>query len=196
LKGTWDLDRDPLAALRDGDTRLFEEFVRTEAGTLVGFFRRLGAGSSEAEDLTQEVFLKLFQSARTYQPQRAFGAYALRVARNAWIDHRRRTAVRPSAAAAQAEDEDRAGDPFARLASAEPTPETVAERRDELLLLAAAVRELPERHLAAFELAVVQGLPYAEIGELLDIPVGTVKSRVFNAVRRVRAALERSEEAR
>jgi RNA polymerase sigma-70 factor (ECF subfamily) len=195
LKGTWDLDRDPLAALRDGDTRLFEEFVRTEAGTLVGFFRRLGAGPSEAEDLTQEVFLKLFQSARTYQPQRAFGAFALRVARNAWIDHRRRGAVRPTAGSAEGEDdEDR--DRLARLASAEASPDARAERRDELLLLAAAVRQLPERHLAAFELAVVQGLPYAEISELLDIPVGTVKSRVFNAVRRVRAALEHSEETR
>jgi RNA polymerase sigma-70 factor (ECF subfamily) len=196
LKGTWDLDRDPLAALRDGDTRLFEEFVRTEAGTLVGFFRRLGAGASEAEDLTQEVFLKLFQSARTYQPQRAFGAYALRVARNAWIDHRRRRAVRPAPAPAQGEDEGDAQDLFARTASAEASPESLAERRDELLLLAAAVRQLPERQLAAFELAVIQGLPYAEIGELLDVPVGTVKSRVFNAVRRVRAALERSEEPR
>ena len=196
LKGAWDFDRDPLAALREGDNRPFEQFVRSGTGTLVGFFRRLGAGRMEAEDLTQETFLKLFQSAPTYQPQSAFGAYVLRVARNAWIDHRRRSAARPIALSVYGESDERGErgeSPAAGLVSGGPSPEAAAGRKDELAALARAVRALSERHLTVYELAVVQGLPYAEIAALLDVPVGTVKSRVFHAVRRLRAALEHSE---
>ena len=57
MKGTWDDDRDPLAALRRGDPRLFEAFVGSETATFLRFFLRLGAGLHEAEDLVQEVFL-------------------------------------------------------------------------------------------------------------------------------------------
>ena len=95
MKGTWDFDRDPLAALRSGDERLFEEFVRLELPTFAGFFLRLGAGVHEAEDLVQELFLKLFHQAPHYRPQERFSAYAFRAARNAWIDRQRRRTARP-----------------------------------------------------------------------------------------------------
>jgi RNA polymerase sigma-70 factor (ECF subfamily) len=196
LKGIWDFDRDPLAALRNGAPDLFEEFVRTEAGTFVGFFRRLGAGRAEAEDLTQDVFLKLFRSAPTYEARSAFGAYALRVARNAWIDRRRRAAVRPPAQSVHGVHEDGGEAIEPGIAIDEPGPDERAGSREELRRLEAAVQSLPERHLSVFELAVVQGLPYAQISKLLDIPVGTVKSRVFHAVRRLREMLERSGETR
>lgn len=196
MKGNWDFDRDPLAALRNGDPDLFEDFVRTEAGTFIGFFRRLGAGRTEAEDLTQDVFLKLFRSATHYEARSAFGAYALRVARNAWIDRRRRVAVRPSTRSVHGEL-DASGERLEpAIASEDPGPQDRAGSREELQRLEDAVRSLPERHLTVFELAVVQGLPYARISEVLEIPVGTVKSRVFHAVRRLREILERSEEAR
>lgn len=195
MRGQWDSGRDPLAALREGDASLFEEFVRSEAGSFVGFFRRLGAARSEAEDLAQEVFLKLFRNAANYEPQQAFEAYALRVARNAWIDRRRRAAVRPATRSVHPEAEDDDGYELA-LRGSEPEPHARLDASEERERLERAVATLPELHRAAFELAVVQGLPYAEVAEVLDIPVGTVKSRVFHAVRRLREALERTEEPR
>ena len=80
--GTWDLDRDPLAALREGKRELFEEFVRTEFSSFRGFFERLGAGSQEAEDLAQEVLLKLHRHLRTLRSSDALVAWVWRTTTN------------------------------------------------------------------------------------------------------------------
>lgn len=191
MKGTWDSDRDPLAALRRGEPALFEEFVRTEIGTFLGFFQRLGAERTQAEDLTQEVFLKLYRSAPSYQVQSRFSSYALRVARNAWIDHRRRRAVRPELAAfGESSDTELHGESLlARLPAPGRAGAAAAMQAEERRRIEAAVRALPQAHALVFELAVIQELPYAEIAALLDIPVGTVKSRVFNALRKLREQL-------
>jgi RNA polymerase sigma-70 factor (ECF subfamily) len=186
--GSRDEPPDPLDALRGGDPAPFEAFVAEWSGRLMGFFRRLGAGRSEAEDLTQDVFLKVYRSTSTYQARSAFGAYVLRVARNAWIDRRRRQAVRPGSnptgPAADGEPERELGDPRAE------DPTLRAQTAEEALRLRAALAHLSPVHAEVFELAVLQERPYAEIAELLDIPVGTVKSRVFHALRKLRAELE------
>ncbi len=180
----WLFARDPLLALQQGDPAPFEQFVRTHGRTLIAFFRQRGATPSRSEDLAQEVFLKLYQGAARYQPEERFNSYCFRVARNAWIDECRRSGARPESA-----QEGRAG------ATAEPAAEEVdpaaglvaeEEERDLQRLLAG----LPEAHRAVFELAVLGELGYAEIGALLGIPVGTVKSRMFYAVRRLRLAWE------
>jgi len=92
LRQRWDGNRDPLAALAAGQPALFEAFVIAETGTLLGFFRRLGARPGEAEDLVQETILKLFRGAKNYQPSGRFESYAFRAAKNVWIDGRRRAA--------------------------------------------------------------------------------------------------------
>lgn len=196
MKGTWDGDRDPLAALRRGRPDLFEAFVEQETGWLIGFFKRLGAHHQEAEDLVQEVVLKLFRSSTTYEPRSAFSAYALRVARNAWIDRQRRRAARPDGRAAGVAGED-AGDEspaLARLEARSASPSLPAESADEAARLKAALASISDSHREVFELAVVQQLPYARISEVLEVPVGTVKSRVFHAIRRLRVALGEDED--
>jgi RNA polymerase sigma-70 factor (ECF subfamily) len=128
----------------------------------------------------------MFHAARTYRPRERFEAYALRVARNAWIDSRRRAAVRPAPAPGGSEAEDPSV-PEPASAHAGPEERAVDVERGERL--EAAVAALPEHHRLVFELGVVQGLGYPEIGDLLGIPVGTVKSRMFHAVRKLRASL-------
>lgn len=186
--GSRDEPPDPLDALRAGDPLPFEAFVGQWSGRLVGFFRRLGAGRSEAEDLTQDVFLKVYRSSSTYRAQSALGAYVLRVARNAWIDRRRRQAAQPVAQSPEAALDDER-EPQWRDPRAED-PRTAAERGEDAQRLRAALARLPALHAEVFELAVLQERPYAEIAQLLDIPVGTVKSRVFHALRKLRAELE------
>lgn len=188
LKGSWDDERDPLAALRGGNRGPFEEFVRSEAATLLRFFQRHGAALGEAEDLAQEVFLKLYRSAPTYSAQSRFSSYVMRVARNAWIDRRRRRAVRPEGPSL-----DEAGNGTASLLEllpgTDPDVSRRAERREASERVQAALAHLPESHAVVVELALVQGRPYAEIADLLGIPVGTVKSRVFHALRKLREQL-------
>lgn len=189
LKDTWDGALDPLEALREGRQGPFEAFVRTESRRFLAFFDRLGAPRAEAEDLVQETFLKLFRLAASpdtaYAAQGRFLPFALRVAKNAWIDRRRRNASRPRSRGSEAEEL-----ALERAASGAPAPGTVLETNEESARIRAAVDALSDTHRLVFELGVFEERPYAEISEILEIPVGTVKSRMHNAVRKVRAALE------
>ena len=191
VKWTWETGSDPLEALRAGDPAPFEAFVDSAGAAFVAFFVRQGAGA-EAEDLAQDVFLKLYRHAETYEADGRFGAFALRVARNTWIDHTRRRAVRPAPAAGTAED-DEPVEPTALRGADErtpPEPGAVLERDEEARRALAAVQRLSEGHRIVFELAILQGLSYPVIAEQLDIPVGTVKSRMHHAVRRLREGLD------
>ena len=191
---------DPLVALRGGDPGPFEAYVASEAGRFMGFFGRLGATRSEAEDLVQETFLKLFRLASQhaagadYAAQGRFDAYAFRVARNVWIDRSRRRAAQPAHSGQDATELPIATD-ARRETAAPPTAEAQLELEEESDRVRQAVSALPETHRLVFELGVVQELPYGEIASALEIPVGTVKSRMFNAVKRVRAALEGADVA-
>lgn len=170
---------------------MFEAFVERESGTLLGFFRRLGAAVEEAEDLTQDVLVKLFRAAPTYSQRERFPAYAFRVARNAWIDAERGRSVRPAAAAGSEPDE---ATPEQRRPGHEREPEEVVAIAEERSRLDESLASLPEGHRLVFELGAIQELDYAEIGGILDIPVGTVKSRMFHAVRKLRRSLGGSDQ--
>ncbi len=207
LKDSWDGERDPLAALVEGRTGPFEAFVQAETRTFLGFFSRLGARRSEAEDLAQETLLKLYPLASTsmpaaraetapgvgegkgalpYESRGQFRGFAFRVARNIWIDRCRKHAGEPLSV----EEDLSAPDP----AAAQPLRQL--EQLEESDRVKAAVGGLSEAHRSVFELGVVQELPYAEISAALGIPVGTVKSRMYHAVHRVREALETSDRVR
>ena len=192
MRESWYGDRDPLAALANGHPALFEEFVTSETGSLLGFFRRLGAGAVEAEDLVQETILKLYRAAKTYQSTGRFEAYALRAARNVWVDSLRRSSVRERTGGGGDEERPQALDhlPGGGL---EPFEELAIEER--VRMLTGAVGKLDDIHREAFELGVMQGLPYVEVSEILGVPVGTIKSRVYHAVKRLRAELDRGSEA-
>lgn len=182
----WDHREDPLEALRDGNPGPFEAFVRSETSTFLAFFRRLGARPAEAEDLTQDTLLKMFRHASGYQHQGRFTAYAFRVARNAWIDRARRRGARPQEAVGGTDEETLRPDP---ISTREEEPGVALTRRDEADRLKSALAELGEPHRLVFELGVMQDMPYAEIASMLEVPVGTVKSRMFHAVRKLRQVL-------
>jgi RNA polymerase sigma-70 factor (ECF subfamily) len=177
-------ERDPLVALRAGDPAPFEEFVRERTRTLVAYFRQRGAGLERAEDLAQEVFLKLYQSAERYEPRERFAAYCFRTARNVWIDDRRRAAARARAAPAS----EVGLDPV--TVGVELDPAGALHLEEEEHGVRALLGALQPGQRRVLELVLLAELTYAEIGALLSIPVGTVKSRMFHAVRRLRGAWE------
>ena len=187
----WDFSRDPLEALQAGDPAPYEAFVHSHARLLVDFFQRRGASRHGAEDLAQDVLVKLFDHAERYRSEGRFRALVYRVAHNVWIDERRRRSVRPrlASAAAEADASPDAEGPLGREVHDGPGPEELAAVREEAARLRDAVDELPETHRAVFELGVVEELDYAEISGALEIPVGTVKSRMYHAVRKLRRAL-------
>lgn len=210
LKDSWDGESDPLAALREGRRGPFEAFVRAETRSFLGFFARLGASRSEAEDLVQETFLKLFRLAAKTQntPQEAtpalydargrFAAYSFRVARNVWIDRSRKRASDPRTAGEEASALSISRDERREMMTGgtDTRPDARLQQLEESARIKEAVAALPESHRAVFELGVLQELPYAAIALALEIPIGTVKSRMFNAIKKVRDGLLESDRVR
>ncbi len=168
---------DLLLRYRAGDEAAFEELVEWMGPRLLGYFLRQGASPSVADDLVQRVFVRVLQNLDRYRPQGRLDAWLLRIARNLWIDRTRRK--RPLLRF----DEDLdAEDP-------RPGPDAMAVAADRAAALRDALRRLDPASRELLELAVLQRLPYGEVARLLGVPVGTVKSRVHYALRRLRSLL-------
>jgi RNA polymerase sigma-70 factor (ECF subfamily) len=165
-------DIDLMRLVSGGDREAFAAIVRRHQRPLVNLFRRLGADAHGAEDCAQETFLRLFRYRMRYRPTAAFAAFLYTLARHSWVDWSRRAARRACSMIDEAMIE---LDPRMPI--------------DDRLDLEAAVRGLPDHLRWVVLLSVDRGLSYPEIGSVLGIPAGTVKSRMFHAVRRLREAL-------
>jgi len=151
-----------------GDMQAFERLVRQFQPHVWRFLRHLLNDAALAEDVTQETFLRLYQHLPRFGFRCKFSTWVLRVARNAGIDALR-----------SRERHDR----LARDAPV-PTPVLAPETRAEVR---AAVASLSPKLREALLVIEVLGLSYREAGQVLGVPVGTVKSRVFQARERLTA---------
>ncbi len=180
-----------MSAIGAGDEAAFESLLNRHERGVINFFFRLSWDRALAEDLAQEVFVKLYSHAAAYKPQAKFTTYLYRVARNCWIDHCRRTKGEGNVRSLDAESEN--GTSFSDTVQARvDDPMNSANRSEVADAVVEAIDELPEDHKIVFVLSEVQGMRYQEISEVLSIPVGTVKSRMFHAIKRLRDQLTRS----
>lgn len=159
-----------------GDEDAFVALIHRYQTPLLNFFRRMGV-STDAEDLAQETFLRLFRFRRRYQPSATFATFLYTIAGNIRIDHLRKVKRREDLHRSWAGEQRETG-PVAEAA------DSPAARATE------ALAQLPEHWRQALVLRLYQGLKNREIAQAMDIPVGTVKSRIFNALRTLREALD------
>jgi len=183
------VEDDLLARYRDGDAQAFRELVDAYRERMLHFFYRLCWDRDRAEDLCQDLFIKLITGSKRYRPEGRMSTFVYRVATNLWIDHYRSQRPRP-----RMYSYDQVVHPDGDLAPRQFAGEDVAPS-DQLIdgeqraAMRNALERLTEPHRLVFELAVYQERPYGEISELLGIPVGTVKSRMHNAVRSIKEML-------
>jgi RNA polymerase sigma factor (sigma-70 family) len=158
----------------------WDEIVRTHADRVYRLAYRLSGNRSDAEDLTQETFVRVFRSLADYTPG-TFEGWLHRITTNLFLDMvRRRQKIRFDALA------DDAGD---RLASDEPGPERAYEQNNLDPEIQRALDALPADFRAAVVLCDLEGLTYEEIALTLDIKVGTVRSRIHRGRVLLREAL-------
>lgn len=169
-----DLDLELVKQCLAGKESAWESLLRGHSRKVYNLCYRFTGRTAEAEDLTQEIFIKVFQTLRTYDSaQGAFSTWLNRVARNHLVDHYRRT--RKDRATSSLEDE------LAGLeAASSPTSGPVArvESRERREVLQAALDRLSPDLREAVILRDLQDLDYAEIAQVLGVPPGTVKSRI------------------
>jgi RNA polymerase sigma-70 factor, ECF subfamily len=163
--------------VRDCDDRAaFEVLVVRHQKKILNFFCRSGV-QYDAEDLVQKTFLRLYRSRGRYRKSAKLTTFLFLMARQVWIDElRRRTRYERLKNEAALNSEDQSEAPVASS--------------DARMDVTAALAGLSDEMRLVVELGVYQGLAYAEIAQIMEIPVGTVKSRMFNALRRLRAILE------
>lgn len=188
---------DLLARYREGDAGAFRLLVDQYRDRMVQFFYRLCWDRDRAEDLAQDLFLKLLLGSKRYRPEGKMTTFVYRVATNLWIDHYRQARPRPKFHSFdQVTLPDEHGTATREFAGKEATPAQNLADGEERAALRRALESLTEPHRLVFELAVYQERPYGEISELLGIPIGTVKSRMHNAVvalKQMLGAADRSE---
>ena len=157
-----------------GEESAWEELLRAHNRKIYNLCYRFTGRPSEAEDLTQEVFIKVFQTLTTYDAvQGAFSTWLNRVARNHLVDHYRRT--HKDRLTSSIEDETGG---LEDKPSAEEQPIARVESRERHEILQAALNRLSPDMREAVVLRDFQDLDYDEIAEVLGVPEGTVKSRI------------------
>jgi RNA polymerase sigma-70 factor (ECF subfamily) len=158
-----------------GDEAAWEELIRQHTRQVYGLCYRFTGRDTEAQDLTQEVFLRVFRTLKTFRSaEGSFGTWLARVARNLLIDHYRRTR------------QERVTDPIEdqltvleeKGASAPERPDHAVAGREASEILQAALQKLSPDLREAVILRDLQEMEYREIADVLGIPEGTVKSRI------------------
>ncbi|MCB1853081.1 MAG: sigma-70 family RNA polymerase sigma factor [Gammaproteobacteria bacterium] len=168
-----------LAIARQHDRGAFERLYNYFAGRIKSYMMRHGADDATADDLAQEAMVQVWRKAAQYDPGRATpAAWLFRIARNLQIDRLRRRKFHEVELTVDAERTDEG------LNGHERSVEQIdADRLREL------TRELPDEQLAVIRLAFFEGLTHSEIGQRLDLPLGTVKSRLRLAFDKLRTAM-------
>ena len=179
--GTHDVDRrsddELVTAAQGGDRGAMDALLRRHHGRIWAVCRRLAGNDADAADATQEALLLIVRRLGTFDGRARFTTWAHRVATNACLDELRRRGRRPAPGLPD-------DDPEGGRATIDPGPAVDAEVTDRLDVDAALAR-LPEEFRLPIVLRDLGGHDYAEIAAILDLPPGTVRSRIARGRRRL-----------
>jgi RNA polymerase sigma-70 factor (ECF subfamily) len=163
-----------------GRIEQFEILVRRYQRLVATAALRMGVPRQEIEDVANEVFYKVFRSLHRYEPSHALSTWLYRITVNAALDHKR------------SRRHDAKSDELSpTLADDRPTQDDTAEERERAALLREALERLPAHYRTPLVLTHVEGLPIEEVARALDLPEGTVKSRLFRARAQLKEILRR-----
>ena len=182
-------DAELMRLFGEGDDGAFRLLVERHEKALLGFFWRRCLDRALAEDCVQEVFLRLVRHRGSWRPEAKFTTYLYRIAENHWIDRYRSKKSCPAPASLDGLTDGPEHDGASGFAAAGPPPGDRAAQIELGEKIRRALLRLSEEQRSVFALAETRGMRYEDIGRVLGIPVGTVKSRMHAAVTRLRELL-------
>jgi len=166
-----------ILAARDGDISAQQWLVQRWTGPVFRFSRRMLANDEDARDAAQDTLVKVLRNLHRYDPNRAFSTWVFGIARNTCIDeHRRRKR--------------RAWNEPGEVVDTSPSPLHEVSRFQRADHLQQALTHLPPLYREVLVMYHFEHLKYAEIAEILEIPLGTVMNRIFRARRKLRTLYE------
>lgn len=182
VSANFDPEQAVIEAIREGDRHAFEEFLRRHGRWVKGVVFGVLGDPDRVEDVTQQVWLTVWSRIGELRAVERWRPWLYRLARNAAIDAGR--AVSRNRAVAQPMPDD----PPAKATVRTPADQLIGQEQEKLMLT--AIRSLPTLYREPFVLRHLEGWSYREIGELLEMPVDTVETRLVRARRLLREMLQ------
>lgn len=170
-------ERDLIRKAKQGDMHAFEELILKHEKIVYNLALRMMNHSEDAKDISQEVFLKAYRSLCNFDERSAFSTWLYRITHNTCIDEMRKRKGKQNYSLEE-ELENEAGSMQRQIADEGDTPEESLLREEQKSEILQALDNLSAEHKAAIVLRDVKGLSYEEIAEILEVSLGTVKSRI------------------
>ena len=174
--------------VRDGDLEAFETLVTRHQHSVVGTAAKMLGGTADAEDIGQQVFMRVWKHAARYQPSAKFTTWLMTITRNLVFNELRRRR-RSQQVSMDADEGDTIRHQFVDEQAAAPSEEMLDSELHEAI--DAAIAGLPEAQRLAIVLRRYEGMPYEEIAEVLKTSVPAVKSILFRARAELKARLKK-----
>lgn len=172
-----------LERLKAGDKDAFASWVLTHQRGIYGYCLRLTGSTEDAEDLTQEVFIRAYRGIHRFRQQSQLSTWLYQIAHNACVDYLRRV-KKAKVVSIQAHEEERPGQ--AMVSDTQPLPEQRAVQRENIDALKECLQALSRSHRAVTVLRHMRHLSYQEIAAVMKLPLGTVKSHICRARQHLR----------
>lgn len=172
--------------VKDGNIRAFEELVEIHQRAVIGTVAKMLGNPDEAEDIAQQVFIRVWKSAKRYEPQAKFTTWLFTITRNLVFNEMRRRQRKPAVSINEREDDfhiETADD------SSKNPDESILQRELESAI-DQAIQALPEKQRMAVILRRYEEMPYEEIGEILQLSLPAVKSLLFRARTQLKESLQ------
>jgi RNA polymerase sigma-70 factor, ECF subfamily len=193
LDGEARTDEDLMLAFRDGDGLAFEQLVHRHKRGLFNFLLRSVHNQSRAEELLQEVFLRVIRAKDRYQRTARFTTWVYTIARNLCVDESRRQKFRRTVPL-EAKRRGRSDDGGTSILDVTPAGQTATDVASEATTIqarvSAAIQNLPDDQREVFIMRQFGGLSFKQIGEAVGAPENTVKSRMRYALDKLRGDLQ------
>jgi RNA polymerase sigma-70 factor (ECF subfamily) len=178
-----DVDHELVARCRNGDREAFATLVRKYQSKVLTLATRILDNRTEAEDIAQDIFVKIFQSLQDFRGASRFSTWIYRITVNHCLNHlRRRTRQQQTLVMTEPVEW--------RQESPASNPYKTLEQKERWALVQAKLQELSVEHRTIILLRDFEGLPYDEIADVLQLESGTVKSRLHRARMELKALLE------
>lgn len=179
-----------------GHERAYRELVRRYERPVFSLVYRMVRHRERAEDLTQETFVKALNALESYRPDYKFSSWIFKIANNAAIDQLRRKELETLSidGAPDADSADTARESTLQLRDAGESPLDELEARELGSAIERAIGQLRPEYRSCIILRHVEGYPYEEIAELLELPLGTVKTYIHRARNELKQVLESQDE--
>jgi len=178
-------DEELVVAFQSGDIPAFDQLVRRWDRKIQGVIYRIVGNHDEARDVSQEAFLKAYRALGTFKQEARFSSWLYQIAINATRDRLRRRRRRTDLSLDDVEERE------VSLRDAGPSALDLIESSDLSRVVAAAMAALPEEQREVVILKEYEGLTFPEIAETLDVPLSTVKTRLYRGLSQLRVRLER-----